>query len=40
MQHDIHLNERVFSSKDVAEEVGMQHPLFESITTCEKNMSS
>ncbi|MFF2290316.1 hypothetical protein [Peribacillus butanolivorans] len=30
-RHDIHPNERVFSSKAVAEEVGMQHPLFKSM---------
>jgi hypothetical protein len=33
MRHDIHLNERVFSSKKVAEEVVMQHPLFECMAT-------
>ncbi|MBT2668104.1 hypothetical protein J7J00_21920 [Bacillus sp. ISL-4] len=26
-KHDIHPNERVFFSKEVEEEVGMQHPL-------------
>ncbi|MGE7070166.1 hypothetical protein [Peribacillus butanolivorans] len=30
-KHDIHPNERVFSSKAVPEEVGMQHPLFKSM---------
>jgi hypothetical protein len=31
MLHDMHLNERAFSSKEVAEELGMQHPLFGSM---------
>jgi hypothetical protein len=31
MRHDMHPNERVFSSKEVAEEVGMHHQLFENM---------